>query len=370
MAPSTVLRRLTVGVALIVALAACGSTAVPTTAPTVVPTVAPAVVPTVSPTVAPTATSTATPTAVPTATPIPTAWSSTGASIVKAFTDKSGLTFATHPATGTATFNSNDALKGKTYVTVTGRKSDDKVASVTVYDSSKNAAVVKEMTDATGLMVDPAVASEATAWVQSEYKKILAVAVKSGHSGSSTTATQAFGATLVNVRSFNGAVGSPTILSGAIMELKLSPIPTPVFSWKYTRGFVAKSFTDKFGLTFKGSSSDSTWVDSPFSATVSVSIQGLNSVGDSNVAAVMVMCSKLVAVSQEMTFAIGLMADPDVASEASAWVQSELAKANADKNTEVDDKTNIGSTHLWFTSNADYGSGQRGTPSLKITQAP
>jgi hypothetical protein len=223
MAPSTVLRRLTVGVALIVALAACGSTAVPTTAPVVAPAVAPAVAPTATSAATPIATSAATPTATPTATPV----------------------------------------------------------------------------------------------------------------------------TSADIR-------------------------------KYTRDFVAKSFTDKFGLTFTVETADTYgseapyWVISSANSPVGVAIRGLTKTGDGGVRLVRVAYHELVTISQEMTFAVSLMVDPDVASEANAWVQSELAKANANKNTEVDESKNFHATILSFLSNHPMigpgGISSQGGPGLTIEQ--
>jgi hypothetical protein len=196
-----------------------------------------------------------------------------------------------------------------------------------------------------------------------------------------------------------GSAAAPTSLPTGVATAAASPVATAIptaaptatpaptvesgLSWKYTRTFVAKSFTDKFGLVFtqepgplQPGRQDPTWVDSPRrtagkpDAAYYVSVRGAAASGDSLVVTVYVQVWTLAATSDKaMVFALQLMTDSNVTAAALDWLNSEFAKANADKNTVVDETMTFGSASLLFHANDDYGNGTRGGPVLNIHPA-
>jgi hypothetical protein len=181
------------------------------------------------------------------------------------------------------------------------------------------------------------------------------------------------------------ATAAPTAVPTAIATAAatLAPLPTvvPGLSWKYTRDFVAKGFTDKFATVFiQGGTTgtpekDPTWVDSARGtfgnlAPVFISIRGAAAGGDSNVVAVVVQVTLLSATADpETLFALNTMSDANLASAAVDWLTAEFTKANADKTIEVRDKMTFGSAKLTFQANLDYGGGLRSGSGLRIEPA-
>lgn len=192
---------------------------------------------------------------------------------------------------------------------------------------------------------------------------------------------------------------SPTEAPASSANANPTAVPTAVptaaapsgLSWEYTRDEVAQNFIGisqtlkpvlvfvQEGADYPGPKPDPTWVDSQIGGDPFISIQGAAADGASKVTAVVIQSITLPgstpptaagnAALTFMTFSVHLMTDPEVALEAGLWIQSEIDKANADKNTEVKDTKIFGSTQLQFEANVDLGSDLRSGAGLRIEPA-
>lgn len=194
------------------------------------------------------------------------------------------------------------------------------------------------------------------------------------------TALTALTGLLIAALAACGSAPTPTPTATPTAAPTAAPTATTptAASWKYSRNFVIKAFTDKEHLTFGKAIKQGPYTFatskfnySEFKAGRSISVQVTSKTGSPAVYDVSVMdLGGATVVGKEMIFALRLM-EPNAANEAMVWVQSEYDKARADKKTRIDDTKIFGSALLkfWSSDPVLLVKGQHQQVSLGIYQA-
>lgn len=193
------------------------------------------------------------------------------------------------------------------------------------------------------------------------------------------TALTALTGLLIAALAACGSAPTPTPTATPTAAPTAAPTATTptAASWKYSRNFVIKAFTDKEHVTFYKARKQGPYTFatsklnySELKAGRNISVQVASKTGSPAVCDVSVRdSSRATVVGKEMIFALRLM-EPNAANEAIVWVQSEYDKARADKKTRIADTKIFGSALLKFWSDSDVYSGVKHQwVSLVISQA-